>query len=285
MIPTARKFWTFCVLRQKAYWRHQSGDGPPFSSDPALARYHFCNVYREADYGTLWFQAHRPGVARATGHWETSTPRPQERALKDLAASLLYRPVNKVSTFETWGGLPHAANAMEFARWLRDKRGQRMFTGRHRTRGTPVYAQLAKAIADPSFIAIQQGIWAAVQAGRLAAITRSLQTLPNIGPFFAWQVTCDLTESGHFTGQLEDWALLGPGSRTGAALIDWYDTPIDTARALRDVQPRDGSLIPPPQAPGSFSLKNVEHALCEYARWIRASSPGVASLEVKPWAK
>ena len=112
--------------------------------------------------------------------------------------------------------------------------------------------------------------------------------------FAAWQVTCDLLESGcvgpEAEATAESWALLGPGALAGAALADGQfktlrpTDALDVALALRDAQPAD--LEPPPEAPGRFSLKNVEHALCEYARWVRASDPArCAGLEVKPWAK
>ena len=87
--PAAEDFWRFVVLRQQAYWKHANQDGPPYSDDPALAKYHFCNVYREADRGTIWFHAHRHNGLAAV-----------------LFASLTYRTINRLSTFDAFDSLP-----------------------------------------------------------------------------------------------------------------------------------------------------------------------------------
>jgi hypothetical protein len=281
-------FWRFVSLRQAAYWRRKQAlpgqPGPPWSDDPAIARFHFCNVYREVDAGTLWFQKRRPrGDARTV-----------------IEAALIYRPVNRSSTFEAYGGLPLTDEATQFAQWIRRrlKSGEKGFTGRHQTRAQD-YTALCRALRDGA-----EEVGDAACASHLRDVTEALRRLPGIGPFFSWQVACDALESGALTQSATEsaleWALLGPGATAGAKLVLPEEEPLVTARRLADPDDLGASADPEmespleapeahasyPRYPAALSLKNVEHALCEYARWVRASDPAQsAGLEVKPWAK
>jgi hypothetical protein len=271
-----RHFWSFVAARQRAYWAREAGGPPPYSDDPALARYHFCNVYREADRGTRWFQAHRP---------------PRQRSLEGYAdvlwAAVAYRLVNRIATFEAYGRIPARGERVAWVEFLvrRNALGEQVFTGRHMNRGVACYAMTLEAL-DPRCREYAEQL---AETSTLAEACDRLRQLPSVGPFFAWQIVCDLVESGVVPSD-DDWALLGPGARAGAALVRVDLPPLDVARWLRDAQIEllDGAVLkPPPEAPGPFSLKNVEHALCEYARYVRASDESITAkgLEVKPWAK
>src|SRR5204863_430976 len=90
-------FWRFFALREGARLNKDRGDGPPYSKDPILARYHFCNVFRECDAGTRYFQQFR---ARAKRH--ESEADLVDRLATTLWQACVYRPVNRVSTFEAF---------------------------------------------------------------------------------------------------------------------------------------------------------------------------------------
>ena len=275
-----RAFWEFVVARQAAYWRRERGDGPPYSDDPVLAKFHFCNVYREADRGTRWFQAHRRRRgARGLG---------LEFALWD---SVTYRLVNRVATFEAFGGIPAALEIPRFLRFLRAemRAGAPVFTGRHFVKGVEMYERSLRHFDER----LEETAATVRRAGSLRDAARELQAAPGVGPFFSWQILCDLLECRvlpeHLVVDSRTWALLGPGALRGAALVDPGAPALDVARSLVLSQPTDGSLVPPPEAPGPMSLKNVEHSACEFARYARAreslETGESAGLEVKPWAK
>jgi len=43
-----------------------------------------------------------------------------------------------------------------------------------------------------------------------------IKSIPNVGPFFAWQILCDLTDASVSTvNPLDYWAELGPGACKG----------------------------------------------------------------------
>jgi len=313
------KFWEFVALRQAAYWRRERGPGPPYSDDPALARYHFCNVYREADRGTLWYQANR-----TMPHDESDLG----VLSHELWQSVSYRLLNRVATFEAYGGLPERGGE---ERWLnyvaaRMAAGERAFTGRHQCRGYSRYYATVCWLRDGGLGQVTEAL---LDAETLEAACAIVRKIPGCGAFFSWQVLCDLLESGRggrFEAvrdfpDLHTWVMLGPGAVAGARLVTLLppsqlslpDDLIDeltwaadqrtgprqlnrkeclvVARMLQETQEEclkmaDAELVPPPQAPGRMSLKNVEHALCEYARYVRASDPATsAGLEVKPWAR
>jgi hypothetical protein len=300
--PGYKDFFRFFVARDAARARREANDGPPYSDDPILARFHFCNVYREADTGTKFFHAHRAQkqarINDAIAHAEWLEVL--------LFQSYAYRPVNRITTFASFAEsnnglplpLPHHAK-----RWIAHCRrlmagGERVFTGRHLTRGLENYAELVDWLLSPVATAMPTGLQTVTREvieneGNLEAVVKSVCVAPYIGRFFGWQIACDLMEAGAVHA-LEPWAHLGPGAINGAKLVDDSLKPLDVARKLADVDFQD-EVFSGDKAPGSpgqlfqypISIKDVEHALCEYARYCRVRANGFAGagLEVKPWAK
>jgi hypothetical protein len=322
--PSVKGFWAFCALRQTAYWNKALGRPAPHSGDPAIARYHFCNVYREADKGTIWFHEQHGGELRLP-------------AL--IFCSVAYRLVNRLDTFKAWGGLAHREH-LDTGDWLgylrtRQATGERVFTGRHLNVGLKNYCGALRWLTEPveaggrAGTRLDDGLAPVVSAaGALAEVVGALAQVPGVGRFFSWQIACDLLEAGRLdhVEDRNDWCEMGPGATRGIALVfgdeelarnrESASAPITRAKAalalrraleLRDGQAEhvtaeaqeadllDGSrpqrwaggrrfwLMPPKQAPGPMALKNVEHALCEYARYIDRLAGKTG--EVKPWAR
>ena len=107
-----------------------------------------------------------------------------------------------------------------------------------------------------------------------------LLKIPNCGNFFAWQILCDLLEC-KILGYLTDnqWACLGPGAKNGLRRVFSLETTkgeLFHTRLLRDLcspkGPKSGyqqlGLEFPAFLHKPLSLKNVEHALCEYDKVI-----------------
>ncbi len=47
-------FFDFMKERHQIYLRREAGQPAPWTDDPWLQQYKFCNVYRELDKGTVW---------------------------------------------------------------------------------------------------------------------------------------------------------------------------------------------------------------------------------------
>jgi 5-hmdU DNA kinase-like protein len=84
---TMETFWTFVYERQMVYHRRfELNQTPPWTEDQVLRDYHFCNVYRELDRGTLFL---------------TEKILPACKSDYDAAWNILiYRYFNQISTFE-----------------------------------------------------------------------------------------------------------------------------------------------------------------------------------------
>ena len=106
-------------------------------------------------------------------------------------------------------------------------------------------------------------------------------TIPNVGAFFAWQILCDLLECKVLGWNTDNqWACLGPGAKNGLRRIFCLETTrgeLRFTRLLRDLCHSKGSksgfaqlgLTFPLLLLKELSLKNVEHALCEYDKYFR----------------
>lgn len=288
-------FWKFFALREDARRRREAGGDPPYSDDPILARYHFCNVFREADSGTKYFQRFRARTGRTEASRDAVLP-------IVLWQACLYRPINRIETFEAFRkvaplGSPFVAPGYSagWIQWLRHRfnhEDAKVFTGRHLNRGLKAYVETVRYM-ERHFNEVAQKIANAdACAYGLEDVVASLRQVPGIGPFFGWQIACDLVESKVITDD-PSWAQLGPGAIRGARLVanDPGLRPaacLDTAKWLVETQDRfAGDYLMEQLALWwrfPVVLKDIEHALCEYVRYVQARD-GNPTLEVKPWAK
>jgi hypothetical protein len=56
--PDYAPLWNWIVEREHVRIRKETGAPPPWTDDPILATYRFCNVRREDDRGTVWVREH-----------------------------------------------------------------------------------------------------------------------------------------------------------------------------------------------------------------------------------
>jgi hypothetical protein len=132
--------------------------------------------------------------------------------------------------------------------------------------------------------------WVDAAFADAATFSERVRELPGVGQFFGWQVTADLLASGHLPVD-PDRVSLGPGAKLALRWIlerrPWAE--LFNATGRRVVLAGNGHL-PDHQAeaqllalratqaawlPSTFvplngrrlELVDLEHALCEYARW------------------
>ncbi len=203
-----RAFWWFVCERQGIWHRRfvKEEDGP-WTEDPILRDCHFTNVYRELDRGTMWF--HRQLTARRL------TP---ENPPALLWNSVVYRLVNRLETFEAFGGIPTSAQRDEWLDFLTEAkgRGEKVFTGRHQVRGLADYGKTVEWMAGNCVPVCRQLLAAKTVQGAITA----LKTIPGVGAFFANQIYLDLLEAGFFPRFCgDDYIELGPGAKAGLNII------------------------------------------------------------------
>jgi len=108
-----------------------------------------------------------------------------------------------------------------------------------------------------------------------------LKGVQNVGPFFAWQILCDLTEAGVVdVNDIDQWAALGPGAKKGINIVFQNSSKdvVSLTRTLTKITAeavRSGWISLSLPSPLVINCKMVEHALCEFSKYVRFASQGI----------
>lgn len=222
---------------------------------------------------------------------------------KALWASIIYRLANRVRTFKEWGTnrnkkhgdnphrafIPSEAEINLFRRFLQRKmeKYDTVFTAAHQCMGLKRYLDTIKYLIRN----MDDLTRLVLQTTSMREIHVLLRQIPNVGGFFAWQITCDVIEAepvdlGRFSQ--DEWAAFGLGSAWGLRYIfgDQYKTSekVELAKLLQRVQHEAftqclGVLFP--KWHGKYlTLKNLEHALCEFFRYTKWAFEGAGKPRV-----
>jgi hypothetical protein len=275
------EFMLFCHERQCIWAKRKQGMPEPWTQDPILQSKHFTNIYRELDAGTAFFRRSMIKLKEVMKKDGLNREEFENHfAVEVLWASFCYRLVGRVDTFNELGGIPTLHGWEQFSdRFERHYRKEKtVFTAAYQNMGFNRFIETIKFIRANNDIALKDLATTILISGRnrdLKRCTQSIQQIPNIGPFFAWQVTCDLMECGILKGVDEDtsnYVQLGPGAKRGLKIIFGSSRRDENALCimLREKQNvffnclgvkfiRFDNRI--------MSLKVLEHALCEYSKY------------------
>lgn len=242
--------------------RREAGEPPPWSPDPILSNYRWCNVRRMDDKVSRWLL-----------EWHRANPEIgfQNRIVPALAGRLINWP-------DTLATLPYPTPYNEEA-WTkglnrRFTNGEKVFTGAYIING---------ALGGPKILQITQKILAPIWLMRRKAprhpttmkeVWSWLNGKPGIGSFMAGQAVADLRHI-HYELPWEDrysWAPEGPGSIRGVNRL--------LGRPLEKRMPSDEWLdvvrVAYAQAaarlPVTFrrlELMDLQNCLCEYDKFRR----------------
>lgn len=272
-----RPLLNFMMERHNIYLRRAAGKPAPWTTDPILARYKFCNVYRELDRVTVWI---RENIR------EPFADDPQLWFMLCIARQINWPPTLR-ALIKIPGAWPKDARwfwseAREVMRYLA-RRGDKIYTGAYMLNAN-AGAKLGKAKGEfdkPQVTCrlVLQSVWEArakiapQMCGTLAEAHAALLPYHGWGSFVAAQVVADLK----FAPALRDapdwwtWCAPGPGSRRGLnrlfgrsltariAPAEWLRT-ID---ALRDAVNSKWEYDP-------LCAQDVQNCLCEFDKYERA---------------
>lgn len=247
------KFTKFIWEREQIRIRKEAGEPKPWTSDPILQSYRFCNIRREDDKVTRWIKENwrdpyegHPGMGRAM---------------------LLARMVNWPDTLEEIG-FPEVWNAREYADKIgaRMARGDKTWTGAYmitaEREGIPKHVSVCKTVDALNF----------PLENTCFKVWEQLQTLPRIGSFMAAQVVADLKHT-HVLRDAVDcqtFCAPGPGSERGLNLIlggnhVWKQ---------KEFEAEINQLYPIIWEYTGFNLSNqdIQNCLCEFSKYIRGTS-------------
>lgn len=250
----------FIQQRHIAFLWRKHGGPPP--TDPILLKYRFCNLSRALDAGTI-----------ALNHLYRDVP------LGHLPfVVLVARCVNHADTLQDL--LPWLAP--DYSDWWTHKHLDMRLK-----KGKPIRSQAymatthGHAVPWAEFYAfdIWQNAWMnqkqlTQQTDSLSLYAHRLRKLKGIGSFIGGQIIADLKTHLPWMMSLpdyDDFAVPGPGSKRGAALLksdlSWHATVISVRDWANEIL---GSM----HAAYSLDAQDAQNVLCEFEKYMRVASGG-----------
>ncbi len=269
-------FFAYARERQLILNNRRAGVAAPWTADPILQQYRFCNVFREDDRTTEWFREH---MRDPLNHLSSS-----------LFATVCFRWFNRIETGEIL--LKHNLHTdwdPELA-WEVLKDQHPLVTGAFMIKTTIGVSPKLVALID-----LLTNVWAARSALLLQWDRRSMERswelllgFPYMGKFMAYEVVTDLCHT-YLLNRARDvntWANPGPGALRGAGRIV-YDDPTHFRGTVADYEEvgeimrfllecsRQAHNWPTGLAPRQsdwpkWEMREVEHTLCEFDKYERA---------------
>jgi hypothetical protein len=208
-----RSYWTLAVRRQHIFEQRVAGDPGPWTSDPILTQYKFCNTFRASDRVSQFLI--RDVIYTA----DTHTP---ESALLRI---ILFRIFSKPST---WRALEDTLGPITSDTFSHDRidavlddlfaRGETIYTNAFILCANKAYGHDRKHRNHLALIrAIRSSRLSQVvaRARHLRDVYDALIGYPLLGRFMAYQLAIDINYSELTNFNENDFTVAGPGSERG----------------------------------------------------------------------
>jgi hypothetical protein len=213
--PVYNAYWSFAASRQDIFHRRALGQPWPWSADPILRKYRFCNVYRASDRISQYLI--REAIHSKLEH----DLEPEDVFLRIV----LFRLFSKESTWEALerasGGIARATLNIHALGKVLDglKAREPIYTAAFILAAHDVYGYRTK---HRNHLELVSRMFRPGKLGRRIARARTLQELfealrewPLIGPFMAYQLAVDLNYSPHLDFSENSFTVAGPGAIRG----------------------------------------------------------------------
>jgi hypothetical protein len=218
--PTPRKgvyelYWQFAAERQQAFERRVAGQPWPWSDDPILREYKFCNVFRAADRVSQYM------IRDVCYHDELCTP--EDRLFQIIA----FRTFSKIATWRSLHrSLGHypilddlASGAFSAGLEHAKRENGGLYTGAFILCAADAYGQSSKhrnhvELFRHMFLGDDLGV-KLLKANSLRQIYDELHGFPLIGDFMAYQIAIDLNYSALIDFSENEFTQAGPGALRG----------------------------------------------------------------------
>lgn len=208
-------YWHFAAERQRAFERRAAGEPGPWSDDPILRTFKFCNVYRATDRVSQY-------LIREVAYGGEAC-KPQDRLFQIVAFRLF-------SKNETWESLRRSLGRAPVLEDLADGRllsaldkakeqNGRLYTGAFILCATDAYHQPNKhsnhvELLKHMFLLDDLG-QRLLDASSLGEVYGLLRAFPLMGDFMSYQMAVDLNYSDLINFSENDFTQPGPGAMRG----------------------------------------------------------------------
>lgn len=251
--------------RERIRIQRERGDKGPYTHDPVLQTYRFCNVRREDDRVTKW--VHRWWL-------EPNSNNPNVEFAMGIA-----RMVNLPDTLVEIG-FPHIWDKTKFIEAIAARKGQGlkcwtsayMITGGYSAGGEAKEVIIARVL---------QGLYDNFNTTHgFIASGDSLETMatklitPGIGSFLSGQIVADIKWLPHHRKAKDwlTWCTPGPGSMLGLSMI--YDK-VGYTWSVEEFQSKVWEVREILRQSGTeLDAQNTQNCLCELSKYIRAKHFG-----------
>jgi len=267
-------------INDLAYWikeRHamhlsrKAGDPPPWSKDEVMNTVFFTNPYRENDKVTVWFREH------------IREPLDNPKDPRVLFATIAFRRFNSIQTGEVL-----IANNLHL-RWDADKAYLRIHqmvsdtnlpytSAAYMIKGEPGREKLDYLcwLNDVVYSQRRNLIQEISQCKTLEQAHRVLLSLENVGPFIAYEWVTDLRHTYLLRDatDIDTWCSFGPGAYRGLHRILGEEVSPKAVPGAHDLMLQLLSIIRKRLPKMKFEMRDMEHSLCEFDKYMRVSTGG-----------
>jgi hypothetical protein len=266
----------FINERHRIYLKRIAGEPAPWTSDPILQQYRFCNVFRELDTATIWLRK----------NWREPYADHPQLWFWLLAARIF----NVIPTFELLGLLaPDRWNVklVKTMLHMEHKKGNKVFTSaymihppKHGGSKIDYYVDILET-AWQKRDEFQRGLTDATLGigpiPTLQNVATWLRQFQSIGGFVSYEVVTDLTHTPLLCNapDLNTWAHAGVGAVRGLnrllglrtkQAIQQHKAIEHMVQLLPIVNAARGSHVP------ELTLRDLEHSLCETDKYLRTKT-------------
>lgn len=307
------EFFAYARERHLVHLRRSAGEPAPWTDDPVLQQYRFCNVFRELDATTQWFAGHVRG--------------PLKSKTEVLLATVLFRLFNRISTGEAiflqgflddgrsaWdkfladGDLdvlraavltycgrgpyvtgsfmvktPTGLDKLDGVLWIVEQfangaRKRDVISGWTEPENS-IFRRDEALLRPPSWREIAEELIR--EPYSLEQVWRWLRQFPFIGDFQAYEIVTDLrwTDLLNRAPDIHTWANPGPGCKRGLNWVFRGDPKRGTSREgyLEEMQALLALSRDPKHWPAdwpAWEMREVEHVSCETDKKWRTERGG-----------
>lgn len=208
-------YWRFASERQKMFELRASGLQAPWTDDPILLKYKFCNVFRAADRVSQYM------IKQVCYNNELNSP---EDRLFQIVAFRIF------SNIETWDNVRKilgrapiiddlVTGSFEGALAITKEKLGKLYTGAFILCATDAYGKRIKYL---NHIELFKDMFinnkisdTLLSAGSLKEIYELLHSFPLLGNFMSYQIAIDLNYSEYINFSENDFTKAGPGALRG----------------------------------------------------------------------
>jgi hypothetical protein len=267
-------FFAYARERYRVYLLRLEGKPFPWTPDPILKKYRFCNVFRTDDKVTQWILQNllKPLV-------------PDDDAVVDwrlLPITVAARFINRIDTLSAVKDIllndGWDSRAMKRALTTVRQQGGKVVTGAYMIR-TPFGVNKIKGL-DQILHPLQK--WSRQEGyrhyERLQDQHQWLCTFPYIGSFMSYEVVTDLSYLFPYEDKMT-WANAGPGAARGLSRVldgklgRFRNSPTQQAAMCEHMRHiLDASFCSEDAWPAEWpiwDMRTVEHTLCEFDKYER----------------